>query len=79
VAFARGALVEILEHGRTGFLVNGIHEMADAIRHAALLDPAHCRAAARNRFPLRPMIDRYFELYEQLARGAQQHKAAGAA
>jgi glycosyltransferase involved in cell wall biosynthesis len=79
VAFARGALVETLEHGRTGFLVNNVHEMARAIRRAARLDPAHCRAAAQSRFPLRLMIGRYFELYERLAGGARQHNAAGAA
>jgi glycosyltransferase involved in cell wall biosynthesis len=79
VAFARGALVETLEHGRTGFLVNDVHEMAHAMRRAGRLDPAHCRAAARSRFPLRLMIGRYFELYERLAQDAEQHEAAGTA
>lgn len=34
VAFRSGALPGILDHGRTGFVVNDEHEMADAIEEA---------------------------------------------
>ena len=67
VAFRAGALPEIVEHGVTGFLVDDVREMADAIHAAADLDPEACRSAARQRFSVDAMIQRYFALYEQLA------------
>ncbi|HEX7048873.1 MAG TPA: GNAT family N-acetyltransferase [Longimicrobiales bacterium] len=67
VAFAAGALAEIVEPGRTGFLVRGAHEMADAIHAAAALDPEACRAAARERFSAERTVERYLALYHQLA------------
>jgi glycosyltransferase involved in cell wall biosynthesis len=67
IAFPSGALPEIVEHGRTGFLVRNEQEMAGAIGAAATLDPAACRAAARERFSLARTVERYLELYRQLA------------
>jgi glycosyltransferase involved in cell wall biosynthesis len=66
VAFPRGALPESVEHGRTGFLVHDVAEMADAIRRAPEIDAAACRAAARERFPIGRMVAGYFEAYASL-------------
>jgi glycosyltransferase involved in cell wall biosynthesis len=67
VAFASGALAEIVEHGRTGFLVENAKEMAKAIRAADLIDPDMCRQAARDRFSMRRTIENYFTIYRRLA------------
>jgi glycosyltransferase involved in cell wall biosynthesis len=67
IAFPSGALPEIVEHGRTGFLVRDDEEMAEAIHAATRIDPAACRAAARERFPLERTVERYFALYRELA------------
>lgn len=67
VAFARGALVDVIEHGRTGFLVDSVDEMADAILRTDTIDPHVCRETARHRFAAREMIERYFALYRALA------------
>jgi glycosyl transferase family 1/glycosyl transferase family 4 len=72
IAFPSGALPEIVEHGRTGFLVKDEIEMADAIAAAASLDPQDCFEAARSRFPLERMIERYFNMYRQLATASEQ-------
>ncbi|WP_181706421.1 glycosyltransferase [Chthonobacter rhizosphaerae] len=66
VAFPNGALPEIVEHGRTGFLVTGVEEMAEAIDAARSLSPGHCRAEARRRFSLKTMTARYVAAYETL-------------
>ncbi len=63
LAFRAGALREIVDHGRTGFLVSNVEEMADAIRRASDLDPAACRRAAEERFSAQRMTESYFELY----------------
>jgi glycosyltransferase involved in cell wall biosynthesis len=70
VAFPSGALTEIIEHGRTGFLVADATEMAEAIEAAAGLDPQVCRAQARERFAIGRMIAAYLERYHQLVRWA---------
>jgi glycosyltransferase involved in cell wall biosynthesis len=75
VAFPAGALPEIVEHGRTGFLVHDAQEMAEAISACDMLDPEVCRATARARFSEEAMIQRYFALY---ARVLDESRAARA-
>ena len=66
VAFPNGALPEVVEHGRTGFLVRDVQEMAEAMRLAETLDPEECRAAARARFSVERMVEGYFALYRRM-------------
>jgi glycosyltransferase involved in cell wall biosynthesis len=67
IAFPSGALAEIVEDGRTGFLVRGAAEMAEAIRAAGSIEAEECRRAARERFDSRRTIENYLTLYETLA------------
>jgi glycosyltransferase involved in cell wall biosynthesis len=67
VAFRSGAVTEILEPGRTGFLVDSVAEMTDAIGAAALIDPELCRQAAQRRCSSRRAMASYLALYQQLA------------
>ncbi len=67
IAYPAGALRDIVEHGRTGFLVSSEAEMAEAIEAAGALDPAVCRRAACERFPAARTIREYLNLYERLA------------
>ena len=66
VAFRQGALTEIVEHGRTGFLVDGVGEMADAIAYADTISRDECRAAAHG-FSSVEMADKYIDLYSRIA------------
>jgi glycosyltransferase involved in cell wall biosynthesis len=66
IAFPTGALPEIVEHGRTGFIVGDAGEMADAIRRAGEIDPAECVRVARERFPAARMARDYIALYENI-------------
>jgi glycosyltransferase involved in cell wall biosynthesis len=67
VAFASGALPEIVQHGVTGFLVRDGAEMAEAISACDAIDPELCRAVARRRFALPAMTASYLDLYARLA------------
>lgn len=67
IAFASGALPEIIEHGRTGFIVEDEAGMADAIVAAASLDPEECRKVARERFSAERMAQNYVSLYQTLS------------
>ena len=66
VALPSGALPEIVDDGRTGFVVRDAVEMATAIERCGGLDRAVCRAEARERFSAEAMVSRYVALYESL-------------
>jgi glycosyltransferase involved in cell wall biosynthesis len=66
VAFHRGALPEIVEHGVTGFLVRDADEMADAILATDALDPRICRRSVEDRFPAAQMTRAYLSRYEAI-------------
>ena len=66
VAFRKGALTEIIDDGKTGFLVDHEKEMAEAIHASASLDPALCRETARQRFSVAQMTEQYLALYQKL-------------
>lgn len=67
VAFRIGALPEIVDHGRTGFLVSDVREMARALHDVQAINPAECRREAERRFSSAVMVSRYLDLYRQLA------------
>jgi glycosyltransferase involved in cell wall biosynthesis len=63
VAFRRGAAPEIVEDGLTGFLVDDVAGMADALRRVRELDRAACRRRARARFSASRMVRDYLAVY----------------
>ncbi|MCU1330891.1 MAG: glycosyl transferase, group 1 [Bryobacterales bacterium] len=66
IAFRSGALPDIVEEGRTGFIVENEEEMALAFLLVDRLDPEQCREAARANFSAKLMSARYMDLYEKL-------------
>lgn len=66
IAFRSGALPETVEHGRTGFIVDSVDEMAAALHEVAAIDREHCRHTAAARFSLLRMTNAYLQLYEHL-------------
>lgn len=66
IAFPSGALGDIVEHGRTGFLVRDEEEMAEAIDAVSSLSPALCRETARERFSAERMLREYLEVYGRI-------------
>ena len=64
IAYPSGAVPEVVEHGRTGFLVQSAAEMADAIGRLGEINAVECRAVARARFSLSRMVEQYTKLYK---------------
>jgi len=71
IAYRSGALPDIIEDGVTGFLVDNVEQMADAIKRADQIRPEDCRAAAEKRFSRERMVHDYFNLYEAMVRREQ--------
>jgi glycosyltransferase involved in cell wall biosynthesis len=70
IGFRVGALPDIVEHGVTGYIVDDVADMAEAVRKADRLDRGACRAVARRRFDLRRCTQAYLDLYRRIAAGA---------
>ena len=69
IAWRSGALPEIVVHGKTGFLVSSVYEMAHAIACLGSIRAVDCRREAEVRFSAELMIESYLALYGELARG----------
>lgn len=68
IAMNSGALPEIVEHGRTGFVVDSVAGMADAMRLTKYIDPGVCRQVAVERFSAERMVREYLDLYDRIAK-----------
>jgi glycosyltransferase involved in cell wall biosynthesis len=66
IAIARGAAREIIDHGRTGFLVSDVAEMARAIDDVDTIDAFTCRAYVEERFGPAALADRYLDIYKRM-------------
>ena len=64
IAYPKGALNDVVQHGQTGFLVNNIEQMANAISAADEINSDTCRREAEARCSSENMIHRYLNLYE---------------
>jgi glycosyltransferase involved in cell wall biosynthesis len=79
VATRRGAAPEIVEDGRTGFLVDGDDELGPALRRAADLDRRACRRRASERFGAARMVEEHLRLYQAVAASRPRSADAAAA
>lgn len=63
IGFARGAVSEIIEDGRTGFVVENVDQMVDRIKQINKIDRLHCRQRVEENFSLKKMVDNYEKMY----------------
>lgn len=66
IAFRRGSVEEIVEHGVTGFIVDNMEQAAEAARRVASLDRRACRRAFEQRFSARRMSNDYLRAYQRV-------------
>jgi glycosyltransferase involved in cell wall biosynthesis len=69
LAFPEGAVPEVVDDGKTGFLCEDEASMVDAVGSIDHLDRSACRAAVEGYFSTRRMVSDHIDLYETLARG----------
>ncbi len=65
VATRRGSVPEVIEHGRSGVIVDDYREMVAALEQADELDPLECRRYAEERFAPERMVRDYLEAYRE--------------
>jgi glycosyltransferase involved in cell wall biosynthesis len=69
VAFQRGSMPELVDEGRTGFLVGDVDGAAEAVRLVTALDREAIRRTAVDRFGRDRMIDDYLRAYDKVLAG----------
>jgi glycosyltransferase involved in cell wall biosynthesis len=80
IAFRRGAVPEIVDHGVTGFIVDSVDEAVATVRLARALDRVAIRRRFEERFPVDRMAREYLALYDMvLDRGAVDAALSSAA
>jgi glycosyltransferase involved in cell wall biosynthesis len=67
LAFPEGAVPEVIEDGRTGFLCRDVADMAETIGKIGQIDRAVCRQAVEGYFSTGRMVREHLELFETLA------------
>lgn len=65
LAYRRGAVPEIVDHGMTGYLCDSLAEMAHTVAWVPNLDRRRCREAFEKRFTVERMAQDYLALYER--------------
>jgi glycosyltransferase involved in cell wall biosynthesis len=68
VAMREGSIPEVILDGETGFVVDSVEEMVDAIDRVRLIDPWRCRAHVSANFSLERMGSGYERLFETICR-----------
>jgi glycosyltransferase involved in cell wall biosynthesis len=66
IAYRRGSIPEILDHGATGYICNDLDGMAQAVGAVHLIDRHRCREVFEQRFTVERMVRDYLVLYERL-------------
>lgn len=66
IALSKGASPEVIENGKTGFLVETESEMVEAVKNINSIDPAQCRHAAEENFSAKKITEKYLEIYNSI-------------
>jgi len=67
LAYRRGSIPEVLEHGVTGYICDDLNAMVEAVAAIPLIDRARCREVFERRFTVDRMVRDYVRLYEKMA------------
>lgn len=68
IAFNRGSMGELIQHGNTGYLVNSVPEAVEAVEMISQIDRKRCNEWAVRMFSQERMVEQYIELYERLVK-----------
>ena len=68
IAFRRGSVPEIIEHGKTGFVVKNIDEAAEAVKRIDEIKREDCRKRVEKKFSLEKMVKEYEKVYNEIIR-----------
>jgi glycosyltransferase involved in cell wall biosynthesis len=68
IAYNHGSVAEIIEHGKTGFIVNSIEKATEALQNIHLISRSTCRETFEKKYSDTVMAQNYVRLYEKAIR-----------
>ena len=66
IASNKGAIPEVIEHGKTGFVINSLEEAIESIPKLKDINPLDCRKRVEEKFSDVLMAKKYLKIYEKL-------------
>ncbi len=73
IGFRNGSIPEIVTHRETGFIVDTVEQMADAVRLVGDIDRKKCRERVEEFFSVSRMLDSYEALYKKVLDERDRH------
>lgn len=77
IAHARGSMPELIEDGKTGYLVNTANEAMQAVRRIDEIDSYYCRAHAIETFGIERMVQSYIKAYKKVLDATKWNRTKG--
>lgn len=68
IAFNKGSIPEVIQDGRTGFVVQSVEEMIAAVKKIHTINRLYCRLYAQKNFSAEKMTDGYESVYKRILR-----------
>src|SRR5947207_13389040 len=68
ITFAQGAAPEIVENGKTGFLVQNLDEMIESLERIDEIDREEIRLYVERNFSAQVMAEKYIRVYKKVMR-----------
>lgn len=65
VAFNQGSIPEVIQDGRSGFVVGNVEQMVQAVKNIKQIDRRYCRQYALKNFSAKKMAEGYLKIYAQ--------------
>lgn len=66
IAYKEGSVPEVVEDGKTGFVVDGFYSMKDALKNIDQINRKDCRKRVEENFTHTIMVSRYEEIYKKI-------------
>lgn len=66
IAFRHGSVPEVIEDGKTGFIVDSVEEMEEAVKKIDTISPRACREHVEREFGPAKMAEGYWDTYAEI-------------
>ena len=66
IAFNKGSMPEVIQHKKTGFLINSIEEAVSVLNDINEISRLHCRKWVEDNFSVDRMVTDYIKVYKKI-------------